>query len=121
MLGLASQASRVYTTWCRGYNTFANFITDVVPILSLQQTAVSYFNVLPKHDHAAREYGKSFIRQPDVVGTALSFTAVLLYQVQSTILSSRAEDAHQKVLNLASFSTSLFFELPSFQNEATDR
>ena len=27
----------------------------------------------------------------------------------------------QKVLNLASFSTSLLFELPSFQNEATYR
>jgi len=33
------------------------------------------------------------VRQPDVVGTALSFTAVLFSQ--PTILSSRAEDAHQ--------------------------
>ena len=86
--------------------------------------------------------GKSLFTQPDSVGTALRFTAALFYQ--STLLSSRAEDAHQiytrdsvlgealkrnseisptppliftggqKVLNLASFSTSLFIELPSF-------
>ena len=34
-----------------------------------------------------------FIRQPDVVGTALRFTAVLFYQC--IFLSSRAEYAHQ--------------------------
>ena len=87
----------------------------------------------------------SVSRQPGVVGTALSFTAILFIAMH--FLRSRADDAHeiytrrsvigkalnrnpeisptppliftggQKLLNLASFSTSLNFEAAAFKTE----